>query len=397
MKCPTCKSDNPQGMNFCGKCGRPALADTYPPQRLQKKFLPARALRKGSARSSPSFSPTCSGYTPLSEKLDPEDVKEITTRIFAEVARIISKYDGFTEKYIGDAVLAFFGVPRSCEDDHIRAIEAAHEIHESVKTLGTEYEEKIGTGLTFRTGITTGPVVMGGVDPEKGTHGIAGDTINFASRLCSIAKPGEILVGESTYLKSIGAFSFERLKPVSVKGKTTPVTPYRFIGVEEPIKSIPESQPEKVPPSVSTAEGERKHVTVVFSRPLGLHGLISKGLTRKRSKKDHKPYLRSRSHKSFPGMTGLSRSISGMRSLPSSASPSSHEDDHIRALKAACEIHEGITRISGDYEEKIDRSLVFHTGIATGLVVTGEVNLEKGTNRTHRRYGQRRLPALQYR
>jgi class 3 adenylate cyclase/tetratricopeptide (TPR) repeat protein len=170
-----------------------------------------------------------SGYAALSERLDPEEIKEITSRIFGEVARVVSLYDGFVEKYIGDAVVALFGVPKSHEDDHIRALKAAREIHQSVNVLDPGYVEKIGTRLTFHSGIATGLVVTGEVNLEKGTHGVAGDTINLASRLSGLATPGEILVGESTYLQSKGMFSFERLHPVFVKGKAERVIPYRLL------------------------------------------------------------------------------------------------------------------------------------------------------------------------
>jgi class 3 adenylate cyclase/tetratricopeptide (TPR) repeat protein len=180
-----------------------------------------------------------SGYTAMSEKLDPEEVKEITSRIFGEATGVVDRYDGIVENYIGDAVMALFGVPKVHEDDHLRAIRAARDIHEIVDRMGREYEEKIKTRLTMHTGITTGLVVTGDVNLEKGTHGVSGDTINLASRLSGIAKPGEILVGETTYHQSEGAFSFDKLEPVSLKGKAEPVTPYRLIDMKpDPLRGL---------------------------------------------------------------------------------------------------------------------------------------------------------------
>ena len=177
-----------------------------------------------------------SGYAALSERLDPEEIKEITSRIFGEVARVVSLYDGFVEKYVGDAVVALFGVPKSHEDDHIRALKAARGIHQSVNVLDPGCVEKVGTRLTFHTGIATGLVVTGEVNLEKGTHGVAGDTINLASRLSGLAAPGEVLVGESTYLQTKGAFSFEKGEPVFVKGKAGQVTPYRLLDERSPTR-----------------------------------------------------------------------------------------------------------------------------------------------------------------
>ena len=222
LECPNCKAGIPLGKKFCGQCGQ-VLATLPPIQKEEKTAAPAE--RK---HITVLFS-DLSGYTAMSEKLDPEEVKEITGRIFGEVAKIVDRYDGFVEKYIGDAVVALFGVPKSHEDDHLRALRAAKDIHEVVATIGADWEKKIGTLLTFHTGITTGLVVTGDVNLEKGTHGIAGDSINLASRLSGIAKPGEILVGESTYLQAKGAFSFDKLELVSVKGKAEPVIPYKLV------------------------------------------------------------------------------------------------------------------------------------------------------------------------
>ena len=117
--------------------------------------------------------------------LDPEEVKEITSRIFAEISKIVDKYDGFIEKFIGDAVMALFGVPKTHEDDPVRTIKAAKEIHDVVKAISPELKEKIGKPLSMHTGINTGLVVTGEVNMEKGTHGVAGDTVNVAARLRS--------------------------------------------------------------------------------------------------------------------------------------------------------------------------------------------------------------------
>jgi len=253
VKCPQCQAENREGAQFCGECGRkleaicPVCGKTNP---LRSKFCDGcgqaliqttHPLEPETAAFVPGPSPEgerkhvtvlfsdLSGYTAMSEKLDPEEVKEITTRIFGEVAKIVDRYEGFVEKYIGDAVVALFGVPKAHEDDHLRAIRAAREIHEIVNTVGLPPEEKIGRRLTFHSGIATGLVVTGEVNLEKGTHGVAGDTINLASRLSGIAPPGEILVGESTYLQANGAFSFDKLEPVALKGKAEPVIPYKLV------------------------------------------------------------------------------------------------------------------------------------------------------------------------
>jgi len=155
----------------------------------------------------------------MSEKLDPEEVKEITSGIFSEISKIVATYDGFIEKYAGDAVMAIFGVPQAHEDDPVRAVKAAREIHQLVDTISPEVEKRIGQSISMHTGINTGLVVTGEVDMERGTHGIAGDTINLASRLSNLAKPGEILVNADTCRQIEGQFACEYIETTTVKGK----------------------------------------------------------------------------------------------------------------------------------------------------------------------------------
>ncbi len=106
----------------------------------------------------------------MSEKLDPEEVKEITSRLFGEISKIVANYEGFIEKYAGDAVMAIFGVPQFHEDDSIRAVKAAREIHQVVDTISPDVEKFIGQSISMHTGINTGLVVSGDVDMVRGTN-----------------------------------------------------------------------------------------------------------------------------------------------------------------------------------------------------------------------------------
>jgi class 3 adenylate cyclase/tetratricopeptide (TPR) repeat protein len=169
----------------------------------------------------------------MSEKLDPEELKEIMSRIFGEIAQVVTKYEGFIEKFIGDAVMALFGVPKAHEDDPVRAIRASREIHDRIESLSPEIEEKTGQSISMHTGINTGLVVTGEIDLEKGTHGVAGETVNLASRLQGLAKKGEILVGHDTFQQAEGHYAFEALEPAAVKGKAEPVKIYRVSSLRE--------------------------------------------------------------------------------------------------------------------------------------------------------------------
>jgi class 3 adenylate cyclase/tetratricopeptide (TPR) repeat protein len=230
--CPECGKINPPGSKFCNGCGQNLSSTNAPPKDLSfdEKIAPGR---EGERKYVTAMFSDLSGYTAMTEKLDPEEVKEIMSRIFGEIAQVVTKYEGFIEKFIGDAVVAFFGVPKAHEDDPVRAIKAARETHEVVAAMSPEVEKRAGKPISMHTGINTGLVVTGEVNTEKGTHGLAGDSINVASRLSSLAKAGEILVGHDTYQQAEGHFLFENLEPITLKGKTEPVQVHKVISPKE--------------------------------------------------------------------------------------------------------------------------------------------------------------------
>jgi class 3 adenylate cyclase/tetratricopeptide (TPR) repeat protein len=239
LECPDCKAKLPLDKNFCGECGcdlsqSKEIAggdehDTQISESLAEKSSPTLTADEGERKHVTVLFSDLTGYTAMSEKLDPEEVKEITSRIFGEVSKIVANYDGFIEKYAGDAVMVIFGVPQAHEDDPIRAIKAAREIHQLVDAISPEIEKKIGQSLSMHTGINTGLVVTGEVDLERGTHGIAGDTINLAARLSSLAKPGEIVVEVDTCRQVEGHFECEYLETAAVKGKAEPVEVHKVL------------------------------------------------------------------------------------------------------------------------------------------------------------------------
>jgi class 3 adenylate cyclase/tetratricopeptide (TPR) repeat protein len=273
MDCPKCQSVNREGAKFCSECGhkfelicpecgtniRPGSKfcdgcgynlepsketsaviseiETLPFQTTAEQSSPDIAAIVGERKHVTVLFSDLIGYTALSERLDPEDVKDITTHIFDEISKIVAKYDGFIEKFAGDAVMALFGAKKAHEDDPIRAIHAAREIHKAVNSLSPRYEELIEQPLSMHTGINTGLVVTGDVNLEKGTHGVAGDTINVAARLSALGNAEEILVGQDTFYQTEGYFDFKELEPASIKGKSAPIRIYKVLAPKEhPIK-----------------------------------------------------------------------------------------------------------------------------------------------------------------
>jgi class 3 adenylate cyclase/tetratricopeptide (TPR) repeat protein len=221
MKCPRCQHENPEEAKFCQECGNSLIAAS---EAVRTSSIPDAERKRVTALFS-----DLTGYTAMTEQLDPEEVKEITVRVFDGVKAIVRKYEGFIEKYAGDGVLALFGVPRAHEDDPIRAIRTAREIHAFVEELSPRYKVKVGRALSMHSGINTGLVVTADVDPEKGTHGVTGEAINVAARLSGLADARDILVGPDTYKACKYHFTFQSLKPVRVKGKSEHISIYKVL------------------------------------------------------------------------------------------------------------------------------------------------------------------------
>jgi class 3 adenylate cyclase/tetratricopeptide (TPR) repeat protein len=226
--CPSCGAESAPDDKFCGKCGM-SLSD--PP--LSAPPPPIALSREGERRNITVFFSDIAGYTSISEMIDPEEMKEILSRIFGGTAQIVAKYEGHIDKFIGDAVMVLFGVSKAHEDDPIRAVRAAMEIHELVGKISGEIEDRIGRPLQMHTGINTGMVVTGNIDLEKGTEQVLGDSINVAARLTGLAKAGEIIVGEETFHLAEGFFHFETLPPATVKGKADAVQVHRLLTLRE--------------------------------------------------------------------------------------------------------------------------------------------------------------------
>jgi len=248
LSCPECGQIDPLESKFCSECGcnlesatvaSNAISDTENLPHPSSSEKPTRDIAPivGERKHVTVLFSDLTGYTSIAERVDPEELKNFTTQIFEEISKIVSKYNGFIEKFAGDAVMALFGAEEAHEDDPVRAIRAAREIHILVDSLNPKYKEKLGQPLSMHTGINTGLVITGEINLEKGTHGVAGDTINVASRLSGLATIGEILVGPDTYSQTEGYFDFEELAPVALKGRSEPICVYKVLAAKEnPIK-----------------------------------------------------------------------------------------------------------------------------------------------------------------
>ena len=214
--CPNCGEENPPRFRLCGFCGTALVVE-----------LPAQERRK----TVTIFFSDLKGSTNLGEALDPESLREVMTRYFDEMRAILEHHGGRVEKYIGDAIMAVFGLPRVHEDDALRAVRAALATKEALAELNAELQERWGVQLQNRTGVNTGEVVAG--DPTEGQRLVTGDAVNVAARLEQAAPALEILVGEPTYRLVRHAVDVEPVEPLPLKGKSEPVPAYRLVAVRD--------------------------------------------------------------------------------------------------------------------------------------------------------------------
>ena len=189
-----------------------------------------RAPSEGERRQATVLFSDLSGYTAMNETLDPEEVEGLMSRIKAEALGIVERHGGLVNQFVGDEVLALFGIPTAHEDDPVRAVRAALEMHEMVRQMSPEVEGRIGQPLRLHTGINTGLIVTNLRDARDGLIGITGDAVNTGARLKAEASVDAILVSPETKRLVADFYHTEALEPVEMKGKTQPVTPYCVLG-----------------------------------------------------------------------------------------------------------------------------------------------------------------------
>jgi class 3 adenylate cyclase/predicted ATPase len=243
VRCPRCGHENPPGQRFCGQCGNPLAslcascgASNPPGQRFcgtcgtPLESTPDTVTTGGDPRDTPTTErrlvsvlfADLVGFTTLSESRDPEEVRELLSRYFDESRRVVDRYGGVIEKFIGDAVMALWGSPIAHEDDAERAVRAALELTALVKDLG---QEQGAPDLRARAGVLTGEAAVSlGADHEGM---VAGDLVNTASRIQSVATPGSVLVGESTMRTTDAVISYEPAGSFELKGKEAPMDLWR--------------------------------------------------------------------------------------------------------------------------------------------------------------------------
>ncbi|MDB6147902.1 MAG: adenylate/guanylate cyclase, partial [Spartobacteria bacterium] len=170
-----------------------------------------------------------SGFTALSETLDPEEVRGLMNACFERLVPVVQKYGGTIDKFIGDEIMALFGAPIAHENDPERALRAALELMDAILLFNREQK----TDLGLHIGINTGRVVTGRIgSQDRRDYSVMGDAVNLAARLEDASADGEIFVGPSTHHRTAALFDFETLPPLQLKGKAKPVDIYRLLGLK---------------------------------------------------------------------------------------------------------------------------------------------------------------------
>ena len=280
LPCPACGTPNPRGFRFCGTCGAGlgricATCGAEIPAEFRFCGVCGAPQADGDARAEPELEERkvvtvlfadLTASTELASRLDPEDLRVVLRQFFGAMVEVIERLDGTVQKFIGDAVVAVFGVPAAHEDDPERAVRAALAMQ---RRLGKLNEDLIGSSsveLAMRIGVNTGEVVTAtGVDRE---NLVTGEPVNVAARFQALASPGAIVVGERTYRDTRHLIGYRPLGEVPVKGIERPLPAWEVTG-ELDLSAGPVSKPGSVGmvPMVGR-DAELELLELLFSRTL---------------------------------------------------------------------------------------------------------------------------------
>jgi class 3 adenylate cyclase/tetratricopeptide (TPR) repeat protein len=227
-RCPSCGTPAPPDAKFCMACGS-ALDPAAAPAAQQPAPAPPPAARAAPAderRQVTVLFADLSGYTAVSERMDPESVKALVDGALRRLGEEVTRYGGTVDKYIGDNVMAVFGAPVAHEDDEERAVRAALGMQNAMDEINAKLTARHGASFQLRVGINTGEVLAGAVGDG---YTVIGDTVNVAARLQAAGRPGTVTVGERTYRATEGEVDYRTLDAMHLKGKAKPVPAWEAI------------------------------------------------------------------------------------------------------------------------------------------------------------------------
>jgi class 3 adenylate cyclase/tetratricopeptide (TPR) repeat protein len=351
--CQACGTENPEGSLQCAACGV-ALGPDIVGGEVRRFATVVQSDLKGS--------------TALGEQLDAESLREVLTRYFDEMRFVYESSGGTIEKIIGDAIIAVFGVPTPRSDDAVRAVEAAAESLSVLADLNDEFENTWGVRLVVRTGVSTGDVVVG--EALAGQHVLTGDTMRVSSAMEQNAPPLEILISEATYALVQDRIESEVMPPVTPKGMDVAIPAYRVVAVHPRQATPDDGGTDDGGATRSRARESRKTVTLVFAdpKPTSLTG-----------EPPSPEALRDVMTRYFDAMqVALARHGATIEKFIGDAVmavyglPVRHEDDAIRAIRAAAEMQAVLPDLNAAFRAEWGLELHNHIGVNTGEVIAGD-------------------------
>jgi class 3 adenylate cyclase/tetratricopeptide (TPR) repeat protein len=378
--CPVCGQENPADARLCGMCGASLRADEAAGEVRREVTVVTSDLK---------------GSTALGEQLDPEALREVLNRYFAVMRAVFESHGGTIEKIIGDAIVAVFGLPFRHEDDPLRGLEAAAESQRALMTLNDELEQGWGVRLTVRTGVATGEVTFG--KAEGGQHVLLGGPVEVGTVMEQNAPPYEVLVHESTIGFVEGQVEVEDFGLVSPKGSDEQFHAYRLIAVRERAAEgeaiVPETLPGmRICPGCGEQNPERmrfctvcgasltevvvresrRTVTIVFAMPK-VHSLSGETVGPET--------LRDVMSRYFDGMRralerhgGTVEKFIGDAVMAVFGLPVRHEDDAVRAIRAASDMQAALERLNPEFRAGFSLELSNHIGVNSGEVIAGDAS-----------------------
>jgi len=238
--CSACQTPNPADARFCKRCGQPlgpaerpapfASPLGYTPKHLAEKILTSRSALEGERKQVTVLFVDVSGFTSISERLDPEDIHRVMTRAFELMLAEVHRYEGTVNQFLGDGIMALFGAPIAHEDHGQRAVHAALALRHALDGYQEELQRRRGISFQVRQGLNTGLVVVGSIGSDlRMDYTAVGDTTNVAARLQQVADPGRIVISEATHRLVAGYFHTRPLGELSLKGRAEPVRAWEVI------------------------------------------------------------------------------------------------------------------------------------------------------------------------
>ncbi len=383
VPCPSCGRSVPDRYRRCGYCAT-VLDTARAPEEIRRTATIVTSDLKGS--------------TSLGERLDPESLRELLTRYFDEMRLVFESYGGTIEKIIGDAIVAVFGLPAHHDDDPLRAVAAAAESLRTLGALNDQFEHAYGVRLVNRTGIATGEVVLG--EASEGQHVLSGEAVLVSTALEQAAPPSEALLSAPTRAAVSDAVEVEPLSAFVPKGGEEPIEAYRLVAVSaEAERALQESSGaaagdrrgcpncgEENPADFvrcgtcggrldrsAPAPERRKTVTLVFAdpRPSTLGGERPSpealGSVMSRYFDVMRPILERHG--------GTVEKFIGDALMAVFGLPVLHEDDAVRATRAAFEMQAALPDLNAAFEAEWAVALQNHIGVNSGEVIAGDATL----------------------